>query len=525
MSFELPGWVQPILTLYGIPWPDVDEDAFHWLQQPLRDFGRDLVAVSEAIESAINDLHASNPSETLLAIGRYCAEIRKEFLDPIQNVCDGLAGQPCDLAYEAVIGVKWALVGLLTTEIVADIADVVETAVTFGADVALTGAEALALRTAVGEAIQAAEAEVASQLQSVANAQLDNFANSLINPFINSVERTVESRLDSYLPRLVLGEVGAAKEFGTSVAQKLYLNREQLDHAVSNIWNSAQHLQQAASKLDGIIDEIFSKPDPMAPPIPTLSSSMRIALMSVVKCIKSDLVSGIESLIHHVEKHFVALLADFVKALDELDSDTRRAAAAERAAAPPNVAVLSVGSTWIATSGGVGRMSGRVDVAEADRVQVTTAEGVGFTAGVNAQQMAVSSQQAKVDTSLGMKDTGVESLDVKAEPPGPLVTEAHKGVGPVEQLKVGVEQSAPQVETAQAPGSTVPGVGSHHGGQHAPQVGVPETRSAETGVEHLNAKRSHRSPTTATEDASARTEEVGTLSAGPDSGSGKGQGS
>lgn len=383
MSFQLTGWVIELLNVYGIPWPDVDEDAFHWVQQPLRDFGKDVVAVSDAIESAINDLQGGNPSQTLAAISRYCAEIRRGFLDPIQSVCDGLAGEPCDVAYTAVLDAKRACVAALLAEIGMDVVSVVETGLTFGAGALAAAAEDIALQKGVQFAIQAGEAEVVSQLQAAANRHLDNFVNSLINPFINSVERTVEGRLDSYLPQLALRDATVAAELGGSAAQTLRLDPEQLNHAVTRVWNSSQNLKQAASKLEGAIDQIFDKPDPVALQIVNLSSEMRIALKGAVKSVKSDLVSGIENLVHHVEKHFVTLLEDFVKSLEELDADARRAAATERMASAAGVAVLSAAGAWAGATGVVGSTSGRVDASEANRVGAVAGDGASLAQDVH----------------------------------------------------------------------------------------------------------------------------------------------
>ena len=205
MSIELPGWVTPILNAYGIPWPDVNEDAFHAMKQPLRTFGQDLVAVSDAIEKALGDLESGNPSHTLRALSTYCSNIRRDFLDPIQGVCDDLAGTPCDVAYDAIVTLKLTLIGLLLGEIQDDVADIVATVVTLGADAELTVAEALVVREAIREAIEYGEGEVAYKLQSAADGYVDNFVNSLVNPFIDSVEKAVEARVESYIPALVLG--------------------------------------------------------------------------------------------------------------------------------------------------------------------------------------------------------------------------------------------------------------------------------------------------------------------------------
>ena len=157
---------------------------------------------------------------------------------------------------------------------------------------------------------------------------------------------------------------------------------------MTDLAHSSERLDQAATKLDSAIEEIFSKPDPVSSHIRNLSQDMRIALKSVVKTIKADLVAGIEKLIRGVENHFVTLLEDFAKAIEELDADARRAAQTEHMAGSPEVVMLSVAGTWIAASARVDEASVRLDATEAERVQAEEVETVGFSVGIGGRRRA-----------------------------------------------------------------------------------------------------------------------------------------
>ena len=499
MSFDMPGWVEPVLAAYGIPWPDVDEDAFHWVQQPLRSFGHDLVAVSDAIESAVQELEAGNPSQTLNAIGRYCGDIRRDFLDPIQTVCDDLAGQPCELAYQGVVAVKAGLVALLLYEIGSDVADVVETAITLGADSAVTFAEMLAVRKLVEIAVQEGEAEVGSLLQSLADRCLDNLTNSLINPFINSVETNVEARVDAYVPMIRLSEALAAMD--ESAARRLHLSPEAMNRSIAAIWQSSQHLLQAASTLEQKIDEIFDRPDPSAPRVSTLSQSMRRALQSVMQTVKSELVGGVETLIQHVERHFVTLLEDFASALAELDADARRLAATERIAAGPEVVVLSAAASWAGASSLIDPTTDRVNVAAADQVEVGDAVSVGFAASLDAPSDGQASVTA--DASFTPQDGGVDRLDVKADLDGPGIAAVDNGVGRVEELAVKVDQAGPQLGLVQGPASSPQTLGVHHGDQGSVHATPVDAHADAAGMQHLHVRREDHGPNVSSADGSS----------------------
>ncbi|MDE3207126.1 MAG: hypothetical protein KGQ66_23220 [Acidobacteriota bacterium] len=463
MSIDIPSWLQPVLDFYEIPWPDVDEDAFHDMRQPLRNFGQDLDAVGAAIDSALADLESGNPSHTLRAISTYFASVKRDFLDPVRSICDGLAGWPCDVAYDAIVAVKVAIIGLLTTEIIDDAAAVVATAVTFGLDSAVTFAEAAGVREMVAESLSIAEGDVASRILSAANTELDNFVSSLLNPFISSVSARVQGEVDAYIPRLVLQQAFAAEQSAidaeAGAAARLHLSPSELEHCVESITTSSVHLDQATKKLDSAIEEVFSHPAPSPSPS-TASAALRSAVKGVVQTVEADLVGGLRSLIDHVIGHFVTLLQDYKRALDDLDQEARVAASQHHARLGAPVVALSAAGLGTVVAAGVGATSGLVNSAKAQPVQVEV-----VTAAEDGDSIAVAVDTTVVSAGPATANDTADHIEVRVATATATAGPASATGGGVTEVRVKVDAEGPHVVAAQsgsAPGAPVGAHGAEH---------------------------------------------------------------
>jgi cell wall-associated NlpC family hydrolase len=369
MDIEIPGWLEPVLSAYDIPWPDIDEESFKTLPQPLRNFGEDLTAFGDAIASALQTLESDNPSHTLHALTGYFTDIRHEFLEPVKNLCDDLAGDPCTVAYWAVVSLKGALLTALTAEVANDIGDALLDGVTFGLDSVGAAAEAMAVRQVVAEMISTAEGELISAIQSNANRYLDNFVSSIVNPFISRVSSSVQGAVDSYVPQLVLQEaIDVERSVDESLGERLHLSPSQLEHIVQSITESSVHLTTAGVKLHSAIEEIFSHPAPR-PGGSTLSSTLRLAAQSVVDTVGSDLVDAVGQLIDHVVSHFTTLLEDYKRAVGDLDQQATAVASREHARSGPDVLVLSAAGVGAGAAASVARTTGAVNGEAASSVQ------------------------------------------------------------------------------------------------------------------------------------------------------------
>jgi len=514
MAFEIPAEFEPLFRRYGIPWPDVDEDVFRELPQPLRSFGEDLTAVGDDIESALQALAAGNPSQTLKAIQTYIQAIRRDFLDRVQDLCDDLAGMPCSVAYEMVFDAKVAAITALTYEVGNDIVDIASAIVTLGTDSAAAAAEAIAVREAISESMSIAEAEIVGRLLSMANGYLDNFVNSIVHPFLSRVSRGLENSVDSYVSNLTLLQVVGAEQAALlvedSATGRLHLSPSELETCIESIRSSSGHLAAAAQTLEGIVYELFSHPAPNVPHIRSLSSDMRMALRGVALTIKSDLVAAVEQLVTNVEQHFVTLLQDYKQALDELDEQGRVLASQQHALAGPNVVVLSAMGIASAVGAGVTVASGVVNAEEANAVQVEAASAMDGTASV-----AVRTDATVATTEAASAQVSVENVALPAPPPkvtvGPATSKQETG----ELLKVKSAAKAPYVALAQDDAASIATVGVHDpAGPTTPVQGAspshPESDPRALHVRHPDGDQAKvaRAESSAQEVREVRTDEV-----------------
>jgi hypothetical protein len=421
VAIEIPWEVVELMNYYGLPWPDVDEDGFHALQAPLRNFGNDLDAIGDDISNALQDLHSVCPSRSLEAISSYFGGIRRDFLDPVKQFSNDLAGWPCDATYDAIGTLKVTVIAMLLADVGNDAADAAATVLTGGLAAPLAVAEAVAMEAA-DQTLQALESEAISILEHAAQGVLENFAASLLNPFINKVESKVESQLDTYAPHLALQTATMIdQDFSDRTSSEvLRLVDSHLDQSVEQIGTSVSHLYAASSKLEAAIKEIFSHPQTGIPAIHSLSSVLRTALMDLLDTIRSEFVAAIEELAEHVAKHFITLLHDFSQALRDIDEQAAKLAAAEKMAAIPGVMVLSVAGVAAAASAEVLAASGLVNAEQADSVQVQLADD----SSVEGVEGVIASVDSTPLVTLGTAEAteGEDALKVQVQEPTVSVT-------------------------------------------------------------------------------------------------------
>lgn len=503
MALEIPDYVQPLFDLYGLPWPDVDEDAFHDMQGPLAEFGRDLEAVGDAIEDALNLLLSGNPSQTLGALVHYVGAIRSDYLSPIQRICSDLAGEPCDLAYDMVVGVKWTIIGMLTGEVASDIIDIGEAILTLGLASGLSIAQAVAVREALSRCLKAAEGDIAGAVVSCANGYLDNFVSSLISPFISYVSQGLEREIETYAPRLLLREALSTEqslyEEAVRGSDRLHVAESELEHCIASIISSSVHLDGAEKKLQAALDELFANPAPNAPSLPHgLSPELRHALKGVIDTVKTDLITAIRQLIDHIVKHFVQLLRDYWHMLQELDRLARDLASKQHAGVVPPVmigslvgigvvdaevvsAVASYAAQVADVEGETSRIERAVDSAEA---LVTTVTGrVSLVAEEQAQAMGVADDNAAAL---------VDEL-VVAQPSQNVQTEVVSFMeGGIESLVLKDAPAPPQMGVADSGSSQGTGVNQIAGGQPHATAGAPgQAQATSQSVTEMSGTQPH----------------------------------
>lgn len=504
MAITIPQQVIDLMNVYGLPWPDIDEDAFHEMKVPLREFGSDLHEVGAAMDEALRLLESSNPSRTLQAVTTYLQAIRSDFLDPIDTVCADLAGQPCDLAYDAVRTLKEGLLAALGFEVVNDIVDLVTTIFTVGLDAPAMAAEAAAVGEEMSALMDAAETAVPSLLQSVAQGYIDRFVTGLVDPFIHRISADVEAAVDGYMPHLVLRqtvELELSAGAGGDGGGRLHLDEHELGHCVESIVASSYHLDRAATKLASAVEELFSHPAWNAPAVPGLSSVLRTTLKGVVHAVQADFVGQVKLLVEAVIKHFVSLLHDFRNALADLDEQARAAAARKHGSGAMPLAVVSAAGVVGVAASAVRAATGAIDAREADRVSAAPAAVGAQTETLDARvddaplvrEVAATARDVQDDlhvrvdrpnvhaTAAGPAGTEPAAVQLPHDTAGPHVAAAQSGPGP-DGTVGGHAASGQTVHVAAADGPSAsgatPGLDASHHERHEPAVATAQSTSA-----------------------------------------------
>jgi hypothetical protein len=473
---------------YGIPWPDVNEDAFHDLKQPLRDFGDNLQAVADSIDSALGDLENMCHAQTLTAIRQHVEEIRREFIEPIRSTCDELAGTPCDLAYDAVHDVKIGELAVLGGLVANTVFDAVATVATLGLAAPEAAAELVEADMEVRVMLNAAEGAIAALLQSKAQDIIDNFVNSIVNPFVQRVEQDVERPIDAWLPN-VAWEAAGLVPGGESGGSSLHVSAGRLEHCIAEVALSGRHLDTAAVGLKAAIESIFDEPDSQAFGLPSASSVLREVLKKTAQQVEKDFEEGVKTLVDNVVHHFITLLQDFRRILEELDALVADLARKEHVAATMPVHVTPVVGVASTVAAGVAVASGLVDAEEADSVRVGEAVAVGFDATTSGEVQKV----AAVDAQATAVDQAIEELIPPDDAAKVMVGVANEVSQSIDQLLTKKETDLPKVNLAGANPTGPAGVSSKvH--EERPRVAGP-AGSGGAGTEHLAAHHDeHNTP-------------------------------
>ncbi len=374
---------------------------------------------------------------------------------------------------------------------------------TAGADSALAAAEAVAVKEAISRAIAIAENEIASAILSAANSHLDNFVSSLINPFINNAVRGLEGAVDSYAPQLLLQQAFSAERSVVAaegqVAGRLHLSASELEACIERIYRSSEHLDVAERKLKGAIDELFSRPAPNAPYVSGLSPKMRMVLKGVVDTVKSDLLAALRTLIQEIVKHFVALLEDYKRALDDLNEQAAAIASKQHASGAPHVALLSAAGLGSSVAAGVAATSGLINAEQAEQVQVEAVAAKDPTAA-----MVLDSKPPVVSTEAASATTDVEEMAhvaVRSTVTTGAVTSSTTGV---ESVAPKHDAAAPHMSAAGGPSGPAATVSAHHDGGRQPTATGTASSQGASNASQLHAKHENgKQPRLGNADSSA----------------------
>lgn len=455
MAIEIPPEFTPLFIAYGIPWPDIDEDAFHELPQPLRTFGSDVSALGGEISRTLRELAAGNPSQTLNAIAEHFAMIRRDFLDKVSTLCEDLAGTPCEVAYDAIVALKVGAITAVAYQVTETVTDIASEALTAGADTPIVVAEWLAVRETVDEMMHAALDEIPSLLVQCATPLIQDWTNQLIGGFVNSIEHVVEGSVDPYVANLLFADLESLEGAATVAAGKLHLAPGDLESSITSVVGSSAGAVAAGRRLEHAAEQLFAHPAPGAGSSDS-SPALRILVSAVVTQVLQDLVKAADQLLHHLIDDVVHLLRSYKEALENLDQQASTQAAREHAAPGPALVVASTVGVAAAVATGIVATSAAAGGEGEGTVQVGEASPVSETASVEAEPdgPSVGAQDASAqDTVADLSPPAPEKLGTEGSPVADTAT-----VGTLERK---VSPAQPRVLQAESDPKSVASLSPH----------------------------------------------------------------
>ncbi len=170
VSLELPGWVVDAFNLVGLPWPGIDEDQLRGWATDLRQFSGEITALSGQSRSAVAELAARSQAAfttTLAANWEHYHGVITGLRGPMEVFAAAL-----DVAADAVLAQKGAVIGAAVMLAGAVIATQGEALVTFGAAEAEVPEEVMVTRLVVKAALQELEGQLLGTLVARAAAEI-----------------------------------------------------------------------------------------------------------------------------------------------------------------------------------------------------------------------------------------------------------------------------------------------------------------------------------------------------------------
>ncbi|MFJ8042329.1 hypothetical protein ACIRBX_17745 [Kitasatospora sp. NPDC096147] len=179
MAIEPPGELAWVMDVLGFRWPAVDEDRVREFAERVRRFAADVDGTHQAATATVRQMaeHYEADSYRVLA-GRWDA-MSAEHLDGLVEVC-GVVALAIDLAADAVVAAKLAVIAELTIAAAEFAAATAATAATFGAAAAAEAALVAATRQVVDGILRELAERIAAELASRAFEPLERVVEGLL---------------------------------------------------------------------------------------------------------------------------------------------------------------------------------------------------------------------------------------------------------------------------------------------------------------------------------------------------------
>lgn len=343
MSVEIPGQLKPVFSFYGVPWPTINEDAFHELKDPLQRFGVDVLEVADAAHEALGVLISASNSKALTQLDREVTVIKRVYLEPISDLCNNLSGM-CDDAFSVVQEAKWALIGIVSTQVADDTIAIASMVLTAGLDAPAATAQMVLVRELVRTAIREGEQEIERRVRDAALSYIANFVAGIVEPFIDSAAERIEGEIYKYISSEI--DSGMIKDWeGQALhgaAGKFHVSPGHLTQCVSDVSSSTRNLWKTTKDLESAFDHFDSSVVAGAPEGESTTAWATVVQL-IERTIKEELIRAVNDLVDGVKHHLIDILNQFQNAVDDMDSTIARSAKSPGTAAAIGAGVGLVG--------------------------------------------------------------------------------------------------------------------------------------------------------------------------------------
>lgn len=177
MAILFPHWATPILEVFRVPWPDIDEDTVLDLGTRVADIADALETFTTSVHGALSVLSTHTESAAFAAFVEEWDSTSNAFIKPIKSAAQ--EAQPlARTAHDAIVAAKSAIIVVLTAQMATTFAGPIGAAVRLAAKKAIEAAIEEATKIAVGIVVNEVNGQIESQI---------------INPMKDFVQKAIEA--------------------------------------------------------------------------------------------------------------------------------------------------------------------------------------------------------------------------------------------------------------------------------------------------------------------------------------------
>lgn len=255
MTYTMPSYVQPLLQIYGLKWPDVDEDEVKSVGHDVKELADAAHEFARAVEEGLSALAGEADSDALRSMHEFWSDFAS---GPVFQVTDAFgqgAATVCDVTSGGILVYKQAVTGVLIANCAADIALIAS-----GVGIPAAAAKKVLMRQALEYLFDQLAAQYADYILGLFNRYLDEYIFGPIDDLVNKLRDDVVERAAKVVAMAVpvhAGSVGLAA---------LYIDHDDVVHAAQGLHSSYNRLHGALSAVAGHLkSKDLSTPNTAAP--------------------------------------------------------------------------------------------------------------------------------------------------------------------------------------------------------------------------------------------------------------------